>query len=103
MASKTEFELQLAELIVSALNLEMPAESIDGEAPLYGEGLGLDSIDMLEISLAISKLYGVQLHADDPDNAKVFASLRSLARHVQSEVALRRGSGGDIASGCGAA
>jgi acyl carrier protein len=103
MSNRTEVELQLAELIVSALNLELPAESIDVEAPLYGEGLGLDSIDMLEISLAISKRYSVQLHADDPDNAKVFASLRSLARHVQSEVALQPSSGGDIASGRGAA
>lgn len=103
MANKTEFELQLAELIVSALNLELPAESIDVEAPLYGEGLGLDSIDMLEISLAIAKRYSVQLHADDPDNAKVFASLRSLAQHVQSEAALRPSSGSAIASERGAA
>jgi acyl carrier protein len=80
----TAEERQLAELIVSALNLETPAAEIDPEAPLYGEGLGLDSIDILEMSLAISKTYGVQLRSDDPDNGKIFRSLRSLNAYVQS-------------------
>jgi acyl carrier protein len=77
-------ELQLAELIVKALNLETTAAEIDPEAPLYGEGLGLDSIDILEMSLAISKAYGVQLRSDDPNNTKIFRSLRSLSAYVQS-------------------
>jgi acyl carrier protein len=78
-------ELELARLIVVALNLEdLKPEEIDPEAPLYGEGLGLDSIDILEMSLAISKAYGVQLRSDDPDNDKIFRSLRSLNGYVQS-------------------
>jgi acyl carrier protein len=78
-------ELELARLIVSTLNIEdTRPEEIDPEAPLYGEGLGLDSIDILEMSLAISKTYGVQLRSDDPDNERTFRSLRSLAAHVQS-------------------
>ena len=78
-------ELELARLIVATLNIEdTRPEEIDPEAPLYGEGLGLDSIDILEMSLAISKTYGVQLRSDDPDNERVFRSLRSLAAHVQA-------------------
>jgi len=76
-------ELELARLIVSTLNLETPAEEIDPDAPLYGEGLGLDSIDILEIALAISKAYGVKLRADDQDNRKIFSSLRSLHQHIR--------------------
>lgn len=82
-ATMNEEERELAELIVSALNLETPAEEIAPEAPLYGEGLGLDSIDILEIALAVSKRYGVQLRSDDSDNVQIFASLRSLNEHVQ--------------------
>jgi len=78
-------ELELARLIVTALNLEdLKPDEIDPEAPLYGEGLGLDSIDILEMSLAISKAYGVQLRSDDPDNDKIFRSLRSLSAYVRS-------------------
>ncbi len=76
-------EKELAQLIVSALNLETAADEIEPEAPLYGEGLGLDSIDILELSLAISKSYGVQLKSDDADNNKIFSSLRSLNQHIQ--------------------
>ena len=76
-------ELELAQLIVTSLNLEVSAGEIEPEAPLYGEGLGLDSIDILELSLAISKTYGVQLKSDDADNNKIFSSLRSLNRHIQ--------------------
>ncbi len=81
---QTSDERALAELIVEALNLETPAAEIDPDAPLYGEGLGLDSIDVLEMSLAISKAYGVQLRSDDPDNGRIFRSLRSLNEHVQA-------------------
>jgi acyl carrier protein len=76
-------EKELAQLIVTSLNLEVPADQIEPEAPLYGEGLGLDSIDILELSLAISKTYGVQLKSDDADNSKIFSSLRSLNDHIQ--------------------
>ena len=76
-------ERDLAELIVAALNLEIPANEIAPEAPLYREGLGLDSIDILEIALAVSKKYGFQLRSDDSDNIQIFSSLRSLNEHVQ--------------------
>ena len=76
-------EKELAQLIVTSLNLEVSADEIDPDAPLYGEGLGLDSIDILELSLAISKTYGVQLKSDDSDNSKIFSSLRNLSQHIQ--------------------
>lgn len=76
-------EKELAQLIVTSLNLEVAADDIEPDAPLYGEGLGLDSIDILELSLAISKTYGVQLKSDDADNNKIFSSLRSLNDHIQ--------------------
>jgi acyl carrier protein len=82
--TQTPAEFALAELIVAAVNLEdvRPAD-VDPEAPLFGEGLGLDSIDALEIALEISKRYGVQLRADDKENRQIFASLRALAAHVE--------------------
>jgi len=76
-------EKELAQLIVTSLNLEVAAGDIEPDAPLYGEGLGLDSIDILELSLAISKTYGVQLKSDDANNNKIFSSLRSLNEHIQ--------------------
>ncbi len=76
-------ERELAELIVAALNLEIQAHEIDPAAPLYRDGLGLDSIDILEIALAVSKKYGFQLRSDDSDNVKIFSSLRNLNEHVQ--------------------
>jgi len=79
----TEQEQELAELIVAALNLEIQAIEIEPSAPLYREGLGLDSIDILEIALAVSKKYGFQLRSDDSDNVKTFSSLRKLNEHVQ--------------------
>jgi len=79
----TAEERELAGVIVDALNLETGADEIDPLAPLYGEGLGLDSIDILEIALTISKKYGFQLKSDDADNVRIFSSLRSLTEHVQ--------------------
>jgi acyl carrier protein len=79
----TPEELELARLIVATLNLEVAATEINAVAPLYGEGLGLDSIDILELSLAISRTYGIQLRSDDENNLKIFSSLRSLGRHIQ--------------------
>jgi acyl carrier protein len=77
-----ELETELAQLIVEALNLDMAAGQIDPDTPLFGEGLGLDSIDMLEIALAVSKKYGFQLRSDDADNKRIFASLRTLSAHI---------------------
>jgi acyl carrier protein len=79
----TPEELALAQLIVSTLNLETRPADIDPLAPLYKDGLGLDSIDILEIALAISRSYGVRLRSDDGDNQKIFSSLRSLSGHIQ--------------------
>jgi acyl carrier protein len=76
-------ERELAELIVRTLNLDLSAAEVDPDAALYREGLGLDSIDILEIALAVSKTYGFQLRSDDSDNVKIFSSLRSLNEHVQ--------------------
>ena len=81
---KSGFEEELAALIVSSLNLDMKPSELDPLAPLYGEaGLGLDSIDALELSLTLSKQYGIQLRADDENNSRIFASLRNLAAHIQ--------------------
>jgi acyl carrier protein len=76
---------EVAELIVSALNLDMSPAEIEPEAPLFGEGLGLDSIDVLEIALVISKRYGFQLRSDSQDNLRIFSSLRALAEHIASQ------------------
>ncbi len=81
-ADQQALERELAELFVSALNLEVVAAEIDPTAPIYGEGLGLDSIDILEVSLEISHRYGFQLRSDDENNERIFQSLRSLAAHV---------------------
>jgi acyl carrier protein len=75
-------ERDLASLFVQALNLEMTADAIDATTPLFGDGLGLDSIDILEVALEISQRYGFQLRSDDENNQKIFQNLRSLAAHV---------------------
>jgi len=83
-ATQSPAERELAQLIVTAVNLEEvdPAQ-IDPEAPLFGAGLGLDSIDALELALEISKRYGFQLRSDDEENRRIFASLRSLSDYIQ--------------------
>ncbi|MGA2187155.1 MAG: phosphopantetheine-binding protein [Steroidobacteraceae bacterium] len=73
---------ELATLFVQALNLEVAPEDIDPNAPLYGEGLGLDSIDILEVALLVSKQYGVQLRAEAPENQQIFRSLRHLSEFI---------------------
>jgi acyl carrier protein len=78
-------EVELARLIVTTLNLEVSAAEIDPDAPLYGEGLGLDSIDILEVAMSVSKTYGVKLRADDKNNTKIFRSLRNLNAHIQQQ------------------
>ena len=77
-----ELVREIAGLIVSALNLEVAESDIDPAAPLYKEGLGLDSIDILEVALVVSKRYGFKLKEDDQDNVKIFRSLNTLAAHV---------------------
>jgi acyl carrier protein len=78
----TALQSEVAALLVEALNLDVAPESIDPQAPLYGEGLGLDSIDILEVALVVSQRYGFQLRSDDDENVRIFKSLASLADHV---------------------
>ena len=82
--TQTAPEATLAALIVSSLQLEIPAEAIAPDAALFGEGLGLDSIDALELALAISRSYGFELRSDDERNQRIFASLRSLSDHIEA-------------------
>ncbi len=82
MADKNLLEKEVAALIVQTLNLEVEPGEIEPSAPLFGEGLGLDSIDALELALAISKNYGFQLRSDDSDNVQIFSSLRALSSHI---------------------
>lgn len=85
MSNQTAAEAELAELLVESLNLDgVAAADVDPEAPLFGAGLGLDSIDALELALAISKKYGFQLRSDSDENRRIFASLRALSEHVQA-------------------
>lgn len=85
MSSQTAAELKLAQLLVESLNLEdVEPAAIDPEAPLFNAGLGLDSIDALELALAISTRYGFQLRSDNDQNRVIFASLRALSAHVEA-------------------
>ena len=79
---QTDLQREVAVLLVEALNLEIAPAEIDPEAPLYGEGLGLDSIDILEVALVVSQRYGFQLKSDDADNVRIFRSLASLTDHI---------------------
>ena len=81
-SSQTELQREVAALLVESLNLDMTPESIDPQAPLYGDGLGLDSIDILEVALVVSQRYGFQLRSDDEDNVRIFTSLASLTDHI---------------------
>ncbi len=88
MPTQTAAERELADLLVESLNLEdVEAGAIDPEAPLFNTGLGLDSIDALELALAISKKYGFQLRSDNDENRRIFASLRALSAHVETNKA----------------
>ena len=77
--------LEVAALIVEALNLDVAPASIPADDSLFGEGLGLDSIDILEVALVVSKRYGFQLRADDEDNVRIFGSLRSLTEYIAAQ------------------
>ena len=85
MSSMSQIEIEVAELIISDLNLEdTNVEDIDPDAELFNTGLGLDSIDALELGMSLSMKYGFQLKSDDPEIKKIFSSLRALARHVET-------------------
>lgn len=83
MSSASAFEREVADLIADTLNLEVDPADIEPTEPLFGEGLGLDSIDALELSLAIFQKYGYRLKADDPQNVEIFSCLRTLAAFIQ--------------------
>ncbi len=84
MSNLSAKELEVAELIVDSLNLEdITAAEIGPEAPLFRDGLGLDSIDALELSLAIKQKYGIQLRAEDENVNQIFTSLSTLTDHIQ--------------------
>jgi acyl carrier protein len=85
VVSTPELQREIAELLIECLNLEVSADEIAPDAPLYGDGLGMDSIDVLEVALAASKRYGVQLKADSDDNKHIFSSLRHLADYIAAQ------------------
>jgi acyl carrier protein len=78
----SEWEAEIAAVIIEALGLDVEVEAMVPDAPLYGGALGLDSIDMLEIATVISQHYGVEIRSGDARNENIFASLRALAAHV---------------------
>ena len=86
MEALSPFELEVARLLVETLHLEeVQPEAVQPEEALFGEGLGLDSIDALELALAIAKTYGSQLRAEDQNNRRIFASLRALSQHIAQQ------------------
>ena len=84
-SSTADLQREVAELMIECLNLEVTADHIAPDAPLYGEGLGLDSIDVLEVALEVSKRYGLQLHSDSEDNKNIFSSLRSISDTIAAQ------------------
>lgn len=84
VVTQTTAESEMAALLVEVLNLEdVDANQIDPNEHLFGEGLGLDSIDALEIALAISQQYGVEMKAEDEDTREAFTTLKSLSQFVE--------------------
>lgn len=84
MNNKTSLQRELAELIVQSLSLEVEPDEISAKQPLFGNGLGLDSIDALELALEISQKYGVTLRSDDENNEQIFESLGTLAKYIDA-------------------
>lgn len=85
MSDLTNLEQELGNIILDNLNLEdILLEDIDPETALFNEGLGLDSIDSLELGMLLSTKYGIKLRSDDPDITRIFSSLRALAKYVDS-------------------
>lgn len=81
--TQENIEKEVAQMIIDCLSLEdITAEEINPEEALFNEGLGLDSIDALELSVSLSKTYGIELRNNDANNKEIFSSLRSLAAYV---------------------
>jgi acyl carrier protein len=84
-SSTADLQREVAELMIEGLNIEVTADQIIPDAPLYGDGLGLDSIDVLEVALLVSKRYGLQLRTDSEDSQHIFSSLRSLSDYIAAK------------------
>ncbi len=82
MTDKTALEIEIADMVVSVLALDVSPGAIDPDDFLFGAGLGLDSIDALELALEIDERYGVEIRAEDEENEHIFRSLRALAAHI---------------------
>lgn len=86
MDSFEDLERQLKQLIVSALNLEdISPDQIGSEEPLFGEGLGLDSIDGLELGMAIRKAYNVKIESVTDETRRIFSSIRTIAQFIAAQ------------------
>ena len=85
VSSTADLQREVAELMIECLNLEVTADQITPDAPLYGNGLGLDSIDVLEVALVVSKRYGMQLRSDSTGNRHIFSSLHSLTDYIAAQ------------------
>jgi acyl carrier protein len=88
VAGLTAFEKEIAKMIVESLNLTLDPEELESEKPLFNEGLGLDSIDALELSLAISQNYGINIRSDDKNINQYFSSLRALSEFIHNNKTL---------------
>jgi acyl carrier protein len=83
MDTQQEIKAAVKQMIVESLRLEdVTPEEIKDAEPLFGEGLGLDSIDALELAVAIEKRFGLKIRAEDEKNKQIFRSVESLARHI---------------------
>lgn len=84
MQEQSDSEFELAKLLVESLNLEdVEPSEIEPDQPLFNEGLGLDSIDALELALAITQKYSIQLKAEDANMQNAFGTLRSLNAYIE--------------------
>lgn len=82
ISGTAELQHEVATLMIECLNLEVTVDEIQPDEPLYGEGLGLDSIDILEIAMTVSKRYGLELRADGKNEQHIFSSLRNLTDYI---------------------
>lgn len=85
VSSSADLQREVAELMIECLKLEVTADQIAPDDALYGDGLGLDSIDILEVALVVSKRYGLELRAESAENQHVFSSLRSLSDYIATQ------------------
>lgn len=84
--TREEIETKLKETVVSALDLEdLTPTDIETDVPLFGEGLGLDSIDALELGMAVKKAFGVSFSSNPADNKQIFRSVKTLADYVEAQ------------------